>query len=49
MALEVGNMGWGIYILSFDATFSIALAAHSGPRPLIQFRNNFSHTVGLLG
>jgi hypothetical protein len=23
--------------------------AHSGPRPLIQFRNHFSQTVGLLG
>jgi hypothetical protein len=23
--------------------------AHSGPRPLIQFRNNFSRMVGLLG
>jgi hypothetical protein len=29
--------------------FSIALSAHSGPRPLIQFRNRFSQTVGLLG
>jgi hypothetical protein len=25
------------------------LPAHSGPRPLIQFRNHFSQTVGLLG
>jgi hypothetical protein len=29
--------------------FSMALPAHSGPRPLIQFRNHFSQTVGLLG
>jgi hypothetical protein len=29
--------------------FSIALPAHSGPRPLIQFRNHFSQAVGLLG
>jgi hypothetical protein len=29
--------------------FSMALRAHSGPRPLIQFRNHFSQTVGLLG
>jgi hypothetical protein len=29
--------------------FSIALPPHSGPRPLIQFRNHFSQTVGLLG
>jgi hypothetical protein len=29
--------------------FSMALPAHSGPRPLIQFRNHFSETVGLLG
>jgi hypothetical protein len=29
--------------------FPMALPAHSGPRPLIQFRNHFSQTVGLLG
>jgi hypothetical protein len=29
--------------------FSMALPAHSGPRPLFQFRNHFSQTVGLLG
>jgi hypothetical protein len=29
--------------------FSLALLAHPGPRPLIQFRNHFSQTVGLLG
>jgi hypothetical protein len=29
--------------------FSMALPAHSEPRPLIQFRNHFSQTVGLLG
>jgi hypothetical protein len=28
--------------------FSMSLPAHSGPRPLIQFRNHFSQTVGLL-
>jgi hypothetical protein len=28
--------------------FSMALPAHSGPRRLIQFRNYFSQTVGLL-
>jgi hypothetical protein len=27
----------------------MALPAHSGPMPLIQFRNHFSQTVGLLG
>jgi hypothetical protein len=27
----------------------MALPAHSGPRPLIKFRNHFSQTVGLLG
>jgi hypothetical protein len=27
----------------------MALPAHSGSRPLIQFRNHFSHTVRLLG
>jgi hypothetical protein len=29
--------------------FSIVPPAHSGPRPLIQFRNYFLQTVGLLG
>jgi hypothetical protein len=29
--------------------FSMALPAHSRPRPLIQFRNHFSQTVELLG
>jgi hypothetical protein len=29
--------------------FLMALPAHSGPRPLFQFRNQFSHTVGLPG
>jgi hypothetical protein len=29
--------------------FTLALPVHSGPRPLIQFRNHFSQTVGLLG
>jgi hypothetical protein len=28
---------------------SMALPAHSGPWPLIQFRNHFSQSVGLLG
>jgi hypothetical protein len=28
---------------------SVALPGHSGARPLIQFRNHFSQTVGLLG
>jgi hypothetical protein len=29
--------------------FPLALPAHSGPRPVIQFRNHFSQTVWLLG
>jgi hypothetical protein len=29
--------------------FTVVLPAHSGRRPLIQFRNHFSQTVGLLG
>jgi hypothetical protein len=29
--------------------FSMALPAHSGPWPLIQFYNHFSQTVGRLG
>jgi hypothetical protein len=33
------------YIHTF---FSTALSAHSVPRPLIQFRNHFTQTVGLL-
>jgi hypothetical protein len=28
---------------------SMVLPAHSGPWPLIQFRNNFAQRVGLLG
>jgi hypothetical protein len=35
-----------MYICLF---FSMALPGHSGSRPLIQFRNQFSHTVVLLG
>jgi hypothetical protein len=35
--------------LKFFFFFSMALPAHSGPWPLIQFRNHFSQTVGLLG
>jgi hypothetical protein len=31
------------------AIFSMALTAHSGLWPLIQFRNHFSQTVGLFG
>jgi hypothetical protein len=31
------------------ACFILALAAHSGPWPLVQFRNHFTQTVGLLG
>jgi hypothetical protein len=27
----------------------MALPAHSGPRPLYQFHNHFSQTVGLIG
>jgi hypothetical protein len=30
-------------------SFSTAPPAYSGPRPLIQLRNHFSQTVGLLG
>jgi hypothetical protein len=30
-------------------SFPVALPAHSEPRPLIQFRNHFSQTVGPLG
>jgi hypothetical protein len=33
----------------FNFFLSMALPAHSGPWPLIQFRNHFSQTVGLLG
>jgi hypothetical protein len=30
-------------------TSSMALPAHSGPRPLLQFRKHFSQTIGSLG
>jgi hypothetical protein len=30
-------------------SFYLALPPHSGPRPLTQFRDHFSQTVGLLG
>jgi hypothetical protein len=44
--LRMWNCKCSIYIfLSFS---SIALPAHSGPRPLIQFRSHFSLTVRLL-
>jgi hypothetical protein len=29
--------------------FSMAFPAHSGPKTLVQFRNHYSHKVGLLG
>jgi hypothetical protein len=31
-----------------EYVFSMALLAHSGTRPLIQFRNHFSQMIGLL-
>jgi hypothetical protein len=34
---------------SFSFFSSVALPVLSGPRPLIQILNHFSHTVGLLG
>jgi hypothetical protein len=37
------------HILGEDFSFSMVLPAHSGARPLIQLRNSFSQTVGLLG
>jgi hypothetical protein len=30
-------------------TVSVVFSVHSGPWPLIQFRNHFLQTVGLLG
>jgi hypothetical protein len=39
---------WHLYCNYNQLFFSMALPAHSGPRPLIQFRNHFSQTVGLL-
>jgi hypothetical protein len=39
----------GTYSLLALNFFSMALSAHSGPWPFIQFRNHFSQTVGLLG
>jgi hypothetical protein len=37
------------FLRHFSMIFPMALPAHSGPWPLIQFRNPFSQTVGLLG
>jgi hypothetical protein len=37
------------YFCLSPALFSVALPVHSGPRPLIQFRNRFSQMVGFLG
>jgi hypothetical protein len=44
--LAQGGIQWWAPWLSI---FSMALPAHSGPRLLIQFRNQFSQTLGLLG
>jgi hypothetical protein len=38
-----------LYKIYFSFSFLTALPAHSGPWSLIQFRNNFLQTVGLLG
>jgi hypothetical protein len=38
-----------MYSISLQNLFSVALPAYSGLRPLIQFRNHFLQTVGLLG
>jgi hypothetical protein len=40
---------FGHPVSMFTSFFLMALPAQSGPRPLIQFRNHFSQTVGLLG
>jgi hypothetical protein len=40
----------GSLLYSREPTFfSMPLPPHSGPRPLIQYRNHFTLTVGLLG
>jgi hypothetical protein len=41
--MKVGRRGRNIYFSS------MALLAYSGSRPLVQFINHFSQTVGLLG
>jgi hypothetical protein len=38
-----------LHLSSWHTFLSVSLPAHSGRRPLIQFRNHFSQTVGLLG
>jgi hypothetical protein len=38
-----------IFFQNKESFFITALPAHSGPRPLTQFRNHFSQMVGLLG
>jgi hypothetical protein len=37
------------FYIPFTFSFKMALPAHSGPSPLIQYRNHFSQTLGLLG
>jgi hypothetical protein len=41
------GLDWWLHLLT--TFFSMAFPDHSGPRALIQFRNHYSHTVGLLG
>jgi hypothetical protein len=41
--------GMGLQYPHLYSFFSMALPAHSRPRPLIQFRKHFSQTVGFLG
>jgi hypothetical protein len=38
-----------VCVCAYGIFFPMALSALSGPRPLIQFRNHFSHAVGFLG
>jgi hypothetical protein len=45
----IGNPEWDGQLERSLLSFSMALPAHSGPTPLIQFSNHFSQPVGLLG
>jgi hypothetical protein len=43
------SSGRCVVCVAYSFFFTMALPAHLGPRPLIQFSNHFSETAGLLG
>jgi hypothetical protein len=53
-SVDYSFWGWSIMAETYKGKtciffFTMALPAHSGPRPLLQFRNHFSQTVRLPG